>query len=204
MYAKAACIIAQTVANYLSIAAPQSSAHVKTDKIKKNSFLLESYIYIVGTWGLWIIPSLSALYLIQMYQGVISPHLKTWQLATTIISVLATLLRRWAFKTLDRFFTYHMTLREGHRLIKTGPYRYVLHPSYTGLFLNLATYTATVGYEGLCDPIPISLILLAVVWIQSAVFLDRGKDEEAMLAEAFGQEWVDYATTRWRFVPLVY
>ncbi|CAF4350854.1 unnamed protein product, partial [Rotaria sordida] len=32
--------------------------------------------------------------------------------------------------TLGAFFTFELTIRSTHKLIKTGPYAYVRHPSY--------------------------------------------------------------------------
>lgn len=106
-----------------------------------------------------------------------------------------------------------MTIREDHRLVKTGPYRYLLHPSYTGLITIFLTYMAGVGYEGLWAyfikprlpiPFPGALVALALVWHQAAVFGNRVEEEEAMMQQTFGQEWTDHAATRWRFVPLIY
>lgn len=214
MYAKATCILVQTAATYLALRAPKSSTKAENaDKVKKNSLLVASYVLFLTPLGQSILLSVSTLYLVLLHRGVIPAHLKTWQLVTTMSSVLASLLRNWAFRTLNRLFTYKMTIREGHRLVKTGPYRYLLHPSYTGLIVVMMTYVAAVGHEGLWEyvikpshsiPIPGALVALALVWYQVAVFLDRAGEEEAMLAKAFGQEWADHASTRWRLVPLIY
>ena len=47
------------------------------------------------------------------------------------------LLRLWAMQALGNFFTFEVTIRRKHRLITTGPYRWLMHPSYTGLVLSI-------------------------------------------------------------------
>ena len=46
-------------------------------------------------------------------------------------------LRIWCFRTLGDFFTFELTIRPTHVLVKTGPYAFVRHPSYTGIYLTL-------------------------------------------------------------------
>lgn len=47
------------------------------------------------------------------------------------LSVLS--FRLWAMKTLGEFFTFEVVIRKNHQLITTGPYKYLMHPSYTGI-----------------------------------------------------------------------
>ena len=47
-------------------------------------------------------------------------------------------LRAWSIATLGRFFQYWIKIQPGHRVVTGGPYRYVRHPSYTGIALVLA------------------------------------------------------------------
>jgi len=46
--------------------------------------------------------------------------------------LLGIAVRQWAARTLGRFFTQSVMIREGHRVITSGPYRFVRHPGYTG------------------------------------------------------------------------
>ncbi|KAG0038541.1 hypothetical protein BGZ82_011659 [Podila clonocystis] len=197
----------------MALHTPKSTKEENADKVQKDSLLVASYSAIVSPLGQSIVVSVSTVYLVLLHQGVIPAQLMAWQLVTMISSVLATALRHWAYKTLDRFFTLKLTIREGHRLVKTGPYRYLLHPSYTGLITSFLTYVAIVGHDGLWTyliqprlpiPIPGTLVALTVLWYQMAVFFNRAAVEEAMLAQVFGQEWADHAATRWRLVPLIY
>src|SRR5690349_16274733 len=39
------------------------------------------------------------------------------------------ILRMYAYYTLGYFFTFMITIRKDHKLIKTGPYKYLVHPA---------------------------------------------------------------------------
>jgi len=41
----------------------------------------------------------------------------------------------WTHRTLGRHWSGILELRENHRLISSGPYRYIRHPMYTGFFM---------------------------------------------------------------------
>jgi len=45
-------------------------------------------------------------------------------------------LRQWAITTLGRFFVGHVLVQPGQTVINSGPYRWLRHPSYTGLWLE--------------------------------------------------------------------
>ncbi|UYB54517.1 isoprenylcysteine carboxylmethyltransferase family protein [Xanthomonas sp. AM6] len=104
-------------------------------------------------------------------------------------------LRRWAIRVLARWFTVDVTIQEGHRLIRRGPYRYLRHPSYTGVLLSF--YGLAIG---LGDVLSLLAIVLPVTW----AFLRRIRVEEAMLTNAFPEEYPDYAAHSWRLLPFVW
>lgn len=64
----------------------------------------------------------------------------------TILTVLDAAIRYWCFHEMGNFFTFHGTLLSNHKLVTTGPYHIVRHPSYTGflsvLVGNIIWYTA--------------------------------------------------------------
>src|SRR5262249_4667954 len=51
----------------------------------------------------------------------------------------------WARRHLAGWWSSAVTLKENHRLIRTGPYRYARHPIYTGLLLGLLGTAIAVG-----------------------------------------------------------
>jgi protein-S-isoprenylcysteine O-methyltransferase len=111
------------------------------------------------------------------------------------IFVMGLMIRWHAIVHLGRFFTVNVAIAADHRLIDTGPYRFVRHPSYTGAlmaFLGLA----------LCLANWASLVVMVVpVFL---VFLRRMQVEEGALLLALGDQYRDYMNRTKRLIPAVY
>jgi protein-S-isoprenylcysteine O-methyltransferase Ste14 len=104
-------------------------------------------------------------------------------------------LRVWAILVLGRFFQYRITVQPGHRIVTGGPYRYVRHPSYTGIALVL------LGIALLGDDV---WALPAVAVLVSIGLAVRIRAEERQLDEALGADYERFATGRKRLVPGVW
>jgi len=118
----------------------------------------------------------------------------TFRYAGLIIGLAGFAMREWAKRTLGRFFTYEVTIREDHKLVDAGPYRYLRHPSYTAALLW------ALGVAMFFNRITTWAVLAG-----SAVFLWwRIPQEEKVLANKFGDQWKKYAAKRWRLVPFVF
>jgi protein-S-isoprenylcysteine O-methyltransferase len=108
----------------------------------------------------------------------------------------AGLLIRWySIIHLGRFFTVNVAIATNHRLIDTGPYRFVRHPSYTGAlmaFLGLALCLA--NWASL-------VVMMAPVFL---VFLRRMHVEEEALLQALGDQYRNYMNRTKRLIPAVY
>ncbi|RQH08900.1 methyltransferase family protein [Paraburkholderia dinghuensis] len=110
-----------------------------------------------------------------------------------IISGMA--LRIWSMIMLGRFFTYNVALRDGHELIRSGPYRVLRHPSYTGLLFSFFGYGVALN----------NWISLVAVFIPVFLaFSRRIAVEETVLSEHFGDLYTEYKRRTWRLIPLVY
>lgn len=104
-------------------------------------------------------------------------------------------LRVWAFVYLGRLFSVFLTIQEGHRLLTENIYRYVRHPSYTGLLVRSLGWALVFR----------SLFGLGAWVLLLAFLLRRVRHEERVLASEFGAEWDDYCgRTPRRLLPGVY
>ena len=111
------------------------------------------------------------------------------------VALLGVALRLWAVRTLGRFFVYTVTIQREHRVVDTGPYRFVRHPSYTGALITLG---------GLSLALANGLSVVLAVALPLAAYLYRIPIEERALAESLGEPYVRYARERARLVPWVW
>ena len=113
-----------------------------------------------------------------------------------IVVMFVGLAIRWtAIYTLGRYFTRTVTIKNDHRIIQQGLYRYLRHPSYTGALL------AQLGL-GLAFTNWLSLALIFAPILVATLY--RMHVEENALVEAFGNEYVAYAKDTKRLIPKVY
>lgn len=82
-------------------------------------------------------------------------------------------------------------MRDNHRLVTWGPYRYVRHPSYLGYFLMF------IGLFALWPNVLTIVPLLAIPGYSRIAV-----DEERLLEQRFGTAYVEYRNRTGRFVPV--
>jgi protein-S-isoprenylcysteine O-methyltransferase Ste14 len=115
--------------------------------------------------------------------------------AGALMFLAGLLWRGYAILYLGRFFTVNVALAADHRLIDTGPYRYLRHPSYTGTLLEFLGFGIIFGNW-------LSLALLLVpTWL---VFNRRMAIEERALTDALGEDYRNYMTRTRRLIPGLY
>ncbi len=147
--------------------------------------------------GSWLLVALSSIVLfgvISYYLGVARDLPDYLFPVGIVLMLLGYALRIWAVITLGKFFTMKVMIFLNHRLIDTGPYRWLRHPSYSGVFLTAIGFGLASGYL---------LILITFLIILSIVLGYRIFVEEKALREQFGKDWADYSAKRWRILPWV-
>jgi protein-S-isoprenylcysteine O-methyltransferase Ste14 len=97
----------------------------------------------------------------------------------------------WARVHLGRNWSGTVTLKEGHELIRSGPYGLVRHPIYTGLLL------AFTGTAIACGD-PAAVLGLALVL---ASFLYKLRIEEGFMRAQFPEQYASYAASVPALVP---
>jgi protein-S-isoprenylcysteine O-methyltransferase Ste14 len=119
-----------------------------------------------------------------------------WPFVAGMVLIVAGIgLRAWSIATLGRFFQYWIKIQPGHRVVSGGPYRYVRHPSYTGIALVLA------GLALASDDV---WSLVAVAILGGTGLAVRIHAEERQLTESLGAEYAHFAAGRKRLVPGVW
>ena len=98
-------------------------------------------------------------------------------------------IRHISIKTLGRFFTAHLKVDEGRRLIREGIYRKLRHPSYFGMIFS---------FIGL--PLAFSSLIgiVCMILIGIPAILLRINLEETFLVTEFKDEYLEYRKTSYR------
>lgn len=109
--------------------------------------------------------------------------------------VAGTAIRWAAVFTLGTYFTVNVTILEGQKVVRRGLYRYMRHPSYTGLLLRYLGFGLAFA-----NWLSVALIFLPLC----GATLYRIGVEEAALRERFGEEYASYARETKRLIPGVY
>ncbi len=103
--------------------------------------------------------------------------------------------RAWSVKTLGRYFTATVQITEGHTLVKTGPYRIVRHPSYTGAFL--AIIAGGVILESITGFVISCIAMIIAYYVRIRI-------EEKELTGWFGQAYENYKRDTKMIIPYVW
>lgn len=103
-------------------------------------------------------------------------------------------LRQYSIAVLGSFFVPVVGKQKGQRIIQEGPYRFVRHPSYTGLLLEM------VGAV-LCFSNWISFVVVLIAFIPAISY--RINVEEEFLRKNF-KDYEDYQERTKRLIPLIY
>lgn len=97
----------------------------------------------------------------------------------------------WARYHLGEYWSGRVTIKVGHKLIDTGPYRYVRHPIYSGILLAMiGTALATGKWR--------SVVAFALVLI---VLFMKMRKEEQFLSEELRETYRDYKRRTGMLIP---
>jgi protein-S-isoprenylcysteine O-methyltransferase len=169
---------------YLALTRRSRTQTISRDR---RSLMLLWTIIIVSLWlgiqMVWLFPNATVRYLREFY------------LAGFLLFLGGLILRWYSIGYLGRYFTVDVSISAEHKLIDSGPYRYIRHPTYTGALL------AFLGL-GFCFGNWLSISFMTVPII--AAFLWRIQIEEHALNDALGEEYRAYTQRTKRLIPFVY
>jgi len=97
----------------------------------------------------------------------------------------------WARRTIGKDWSAEVQIKEGHQLIRSGPYAHIRHPIYTGLLLaTFGTALLAGEYRGLLA------VLLFLVG-----FTRKARKEESFLAAEFGPAFEEHRRHTGFYLP---
>jgi len=117
-----------------------------------------------------------------------------WALAIgVLVCVLGLFVTIWARWTLAGNWSSDVTFKKGHELVRTGPYRFVRHPIYTGLLVMSLGTALELGRLRCWLALP---LMAAAFWIKL-------KQEERLMLRHFPDEYPAYQKQVKTLVPFV-
>jgi protein-S-isoprenylcysteine O-methyltransferase Ste14 len=117
-----------------------------------------------------------------------SPAAQWTGVALTALGILFTI---WARVHIGRNWSARVVIKEQHELIRTGPYRFVRHPIYTGLLIAiLGTALVTGEWRGV---FALAFAIFGFAW--------KAKREEEILSGEFGQSYARYRSETGMLLP---
>ena len=122
-------------------------------------------------------------------------HWSGWTSIGVALILAGLALRWWAILTLRHSFTVNVAVASGQRVIESGPYAFVRHPSYTGMMISFLGMGLLLRHWT-------SLIVLLVP-ITVALLYRIAIEEQALLA-GLGDAYADFMRRRRRLVPGIY
>ncbi len=127
--------------------------------------------------------------------GEISTSVIYVPLCGLLFIIIGLVIRMAAIKTLAGQFTYTVKIVDDHKLITSGIYKYIRHPSYLGqAFILLGCGLALSDW--------VSVIILFVPVVIATIY--RINIEEVVLSENFPDQYKDYIIHTKKLIPWIY
>ncbi len=147
------------------------------------------------SFGLALVSILVAPLLSLIKIGAISWHATLLGWGGVAIMLLGLALRVWAASVLGAFYTRTLRTIKEQRVVQAGPYRMIRHPGYLGTMLM---------WTGAGLAVLNWLVLMIILVSTVMAYVYRIRSEEALLSQAFGQEFTAYRAKTWKLIPFVY
>jgi protein-S-isoprenylcysteine O-methyltransferase Ste14 len=123
----------------------------------------------------------------------VTPRTDLAQASGIFVCVLGLFVTIWARRTLAGNWSSDVTFKQGHELVKTGPYQFVRHPIYTGLLVMCLGTAIEIGRVRGWLALP---LMATAFWIKL-------KQEERLLLRHFPTEYPAYQRQVKALVPFV-
>lgn len=149
----------------------------------------------------WVLPALAIIGLLNAFLPAYTDRLGVWTIGGetvrwigVVLFAAGGVLRLWPFFVLGSRFSGLVAIQPGHRLVTSGIYALIRHPSYLGLLVNALGWALV--FRSSVGVVLVGLTLVPLV--------ARILSEERLLRGHFGAEYDAYASRTWRLVPGLY
>ncbi|KAF8208310.1 hypothetical protein K438DRAFT_1667627 [Mycena galopus ATCC 62051] len=234
-FSKVFCIVAATLGLHISSTSPNPPL-LDSEKViarTRLEFMLGSYPLRISLTSIYWVVAMPEIFVII---GTVSPSIWAKRILHTLaiggntsnvtlaatptlaigacLIVCGAIVRLQCYHALGKHFTFETGLFKNHKLVTSGPYSIVRHPSYSGAWLayiGLMFYYASSGswvmecvikgttIGGVLGILYSLLMLLVVTGLTWRI----PKEDEALRNE-FGKEWEEWATGRRALLPFLY
>jgi len=110
--------------------------------------------------------------------------------AGLVCAVISFKLRWAAIAALGKFWSLHVEIRDNHEFVQSGPFRFIRHPVYFSMVLELAAFGLICSAWWMLAVIPLAFIPALIM---------RLRLEEPALVDKFGEAYREYQ----RRVPML-
>jgi len=172
------------VPEFVVVARSKPAAGDKTDQGSMTFIILASWLAFPAAFAVASWPKFALL-----------NHRIVWFALGLVILAAGSMLRRYCFRTLGRYFTGNVRVDADQPVIEDGLYHFVRHPSYTGgMLMYLGTGLALTN----------GLSALILVGMGAVTYTYRVRVEEQALGNSIGQPYLEYMQRTKRFIPFVF
>lgn len=123
----------------------------------------------------------------------VTPHADWAQAMGDLVCGLGLFVTLWARRTLADNWSSDVTFKQGHELIRIGPYRFARHPIYTGILIMCLGTAIEIGRLRGWLALPLMAIAF---WIKL-------KQEERLMLRHFPDQYLAYQKQVKALVPFV-
>ena len=115
-----------------------------------------------------------------------------WCMFGLLLYLASVVLRNVAIRTLGKFWSLHVEIRQQHQLVRAGVYEYVRHPAYAAIVLEVLSIPLAVNAWW-------TMLFAAVTYVPLLVL--RMRWEEKALVKKFGDVYCQYQSEVGALVP---
>jgi protein-S-isoprenylcysteine O-methyltransferase Ste14 len=117
----------------------------------------------------------------------------TLRLVCLVLYIVFSWIQILASRTLGDNYSQNILIYKSHRLIQTGPYKYIRHPQYLGqIIADLGAGFAL-----------LSFLIIPIAVLEIPIFILRAKAEDKMLLENFKEEFSNYKKKSGFMLPFI-